>query len=73
MRSVLETMVHFGAPPRILLDGSPHLGTDNLVRMLKRFRAELLDLGAKIRWDSRFGYTYTRCTSPAGWGSDEHE
>lgn len=36
MREVLETLVEFGAPERILTDGSPHLGTDNLVRLLKR-------------------------------------
>ena len=53
VRSVLETLVHFGAPERILLDGSPHLGTDNLVKLLKNFRAELIELGASMRWDAR--------------------
>ena len=53
VRAVLETLVRFGAPARILLDGKPHLGTDNLVRLLKNFRGELLDLGVEIRWDSR--------------------
>ena len=33
VRTVLETLVRFGAPERILLDGKPHLGTDNLVRL----------------------------------------
>lgn len=32
VRRVLQTFVRFGAPERILLEGSPHLGTDNLVR-----------------------------------------
>ena len=49
MREVLETLVDFGAPSRILLDGKPHLGTDNLVRLLKNFRGELLSLGAEIK------------------------
>lgn len=53
MREVLETLVDFGAPSRILLDGKPHLGTDNLVRLLKNFRGELLSLGAEIKWDCR--------------------
>jgi len=53
VRTVLETLVTFGAPQRILLDGKPHLGTDNLVRLLKGFRAELLRLGADILWDAR--------------------
>ena len=40
---MLETLVRFGAPERILLDGKPHLGTDNLVRLLKNFRARLIE------------------------------
>ena len=53
VREVLETLVDFGAPSRILLDGKPHLGTDNLVRLLKNFRGELLSLGTTIKWDAR--------------------
>ena len=53
MRDVLETLVEFGAPARILTDGAPHLGTDNLVRLLKNFRGELLGRGVRVLWDSR--------------------
>ena len=53
VRHVLRTLVRFGAPERILLDGKPHLGTDNLVKLLKGFRAELQRLGAAFRWESR--------------------
>ena len=53
VRTVLQTLVRFGAPERILYDGKPHLGTDNLVRLLKRFREELISLGTMIQWDSR--------------------
>ncbi|KAL1522844.1 hypothetical protein AB1Y20_017812 [Prymnesium parvum] len=53
VRHVLETLVRFGAPARILVDGAPHLGTDNLVRLLKAFRRELQSLGACLRWDAR--------------------
>jgi uncharacterized FAD-dependent dehydrogenase len=53
VRAVLETFVRFGVPRRILYDGKPHLGTDALVRLLKRFREELLGLGAIVRFDSR--------------------
>ena len=42
---VLQVLVRMGAPPRILLDGKPHLGTDRLVRMLQQFRAQLKALG----------------------------
>ena len=32
VRRVLESLVAFGAPARILVDSKPHLGTDRLVR-----------------------------------------
>jgi len=32
VRYVLQTFVEYGAPEKILVDGSPHLGTDNLVK-----------------------------------------
>lgn len=42
---VLKTLVHFGAPPKILVDGKPHLGTDRLVPLLRNFRQHLKELG----------------------------
>jgi ribulose 1,5-bisphosphate synthetase/thiazole synthase len=53
VRKVLETLVHFGAPEKILVDGAPHLGTDNLVRLLRNMRNELRDLGAVVRFGAR--------------------
>eukprot|EP00898_Chlorokybus_atmophyticus_P003394 jgi/Chlat1/4055/Chrsp26S04108 len=51
VRHVLATLVRFGAPSRILVDGKPHLGTDRLVRLLKAFRRHLVeDLGATLRF-----------------------
>ena len=38
----------FGAPERILVDGSPHLGTDNLVKLLRNMRKELRALGGQV-------------------------
>ena len=32
VRYVLQTFVEYGAPEKILVDGAPHLGTDNLVK-----------------------------------------
>ena len=32
VRSVLDTLVEFGAPSRILVDSKPHLGTDRMVK-----------------------------------------
>lgn len=53
VRRVLETLVAMGAPARILTDGKPHLGTDRLVALLKRFRAALTDAGAEVRFGAR--------------------
>lgn len=41
----MRTLVQFGAPKQILIDGKPHLGTDRLVPLLRDFRQYLQDLG----------------------------
>lgn len=41
----MKTLVHFGAPEGILVDGKPHLGTDRLVPLLRNFRQHLQELG----------------------------
>ncbi len=53
VRTVLETFVKFGAPEKILVDGAPHLGTDNLVKMLRNMRAELRALGGKVLFGAK--------------------
>ena len=53
VRKVLQTFVQFGAPEEILVEGSPHLGTDNLVRLIKKMRQELRSLGGEIRFGAR--------------------
>jgi len=53
VRSVLETLVEYGAPEKILVDGAPHLGTDNLVRLLRNMRRDLRNLGGEIRFGAR--------------------
>jgi hypothetical protein len=45
---VMKTFVHFGAPPNILVDGKPHLGTDKLVPLLRNFRHHLRELGVSF-------------------------
>lgn len=54
-RFILETLAAHGAPPDILIDARPHVGTDRLFHVLRSLRAELLSLGADIR----FGHTVT--------------
>jgi uncharacterized FAD-dependent dehydrogenase len=53
VRFVLETLVKYGAPARILVEGSPHLGTDNLVRLLRNMREDLRALGGEIHFGCR--------------------
>ena len=53
VRFVLETLVKYGAPPRILVEGSPHLGTDNLVRLLRNMRADIQSLGGEFHFECR--------------------
>ena len=50
VRFVLETLVKYGAPKHILVEGAPHLGTDNLVRLLRNMRADLRSLGGEIHF-----------------------
>ncbi len=42
---VMKTLVHFGAPESILVDGKPHLGTDRLIPLLRNFRKHLQQIG----------------------------
>ena len=53
VRSVLETFVEYGAPPWILLDGAPHLGTDNLVRLLRNMRLDLRKQGGQVYFGTK--------------------
>mmetsp|Transcript_19156 Transcript_19156/g.40363 ORF Transcript_19156/g.40363 Transcript_19156/m.40363 type:complete len:789 (-) Transcript_19156:293-2659(-) len=50
VRFVLETLVKYGAPERILVEGAPHLGTDNLVRLLRNMRQDLISMGGEIHF-----------------------
>jgi uncharacterized FAD-dependent dehydrogenase len=53
VRHVLETFVKYGAPSKILVEGSPHLGTDNLVRLLRNMRHDLTAKGGEILFGAR--------------------
>ena len=53
VRFVLQTLVDYGAPQKIMVDGSPHLGTDNLVRLLRNMRKDIIDSGGDIRFGAK--------------------
>ena len=47
---VLEEFVRHGAPDEILYKAKPHIGTDNLVGMVKNFREDIIGMGSEIRF-----------------------
>ncbi len=47
-RFVLEEFVKAGAPEEILYLAKPHIGTDNLVRMVRNIRKEIISLGGEV-------------------------
>ncbi|KAK6944327.1 FAD-binding domain [Dillenia turbinata] len=51
--AVMKSLVHFGAPKNILIDGKPHLGTDRLVPLLRNFRHHLQGLGVTIKFGTK--------------------
>ncbi|XP_031481390.1 uncharacterized protein LOC116251329 isoform X2 [Nymphaea colorata] len=53
VQAVMKTLVQFGAPPNILVDGKPHLGTDRLIPLLRNFRQHLQNLGVDIMFGTR--------------------
>jgi uncharacterized FAD-dependent dehydrogenase len=54
-RRVLETFVELGAPPRILNEAHPHLGTDGARRIIARAFDLLGDLGVTVVFRTRAG------------------
>ncbi len=47
-REVLQTFVKFGAPKEILYLSKPHIGSDNLKKVVKNMRAYILQQGGKV-------------------------
>ena len=52
-RKVLTEFVKAGAPPEILTEAHPHIGTFRLVTMVERMRAGIEALGGEYRFQSR--------------------
>ncbi len=50
---ILETFVKHGAPEEILYTQNPHIGTDNLRKIVKSMRLEILKLGGEIRYQTK--------------------
>ncbi|UAK23970.1 NAD(P)/FAD-dependent oxidoreductase [Sphingomonas nostoxanthinifaciens] len=52
-RKVLTEFVKAGAPPEILTEAHPHIGTFRLVTMVERMRATIESLGGEYRFGTR--------------------
>lgn len=52
-REVLRIFVEAGAPPEILYDAKPHIGTDILVKVVENLRKQILAWGGEIRFETQ--------------------
>ncbi len=50
---VKRTMAEMGAPPDILVDAHPHIGTDRLRAVVVNLRNRLVEMGCEIRFGAR--------------------
>ncbi len=52
-RKVMQELVKAGAPPEILYEAHPHIGTFKLVRVVENLREQIIALGGEIRFEQR--------------------
>ena len=52
-KKVLEEFVRAGAPKEILYQARPHIGTDNLVKIVKNLRNTIISLGGQVRFETK--------------------
>ncbi len=49
-RFILQTFVECGAPPEILYQAKPHIGTDKLRSVVKKMRSRIIAWGGEVRF-----------------------
>ncbi|MDD5459197.1 MAG: hypothetical protein PHF37_07380 [Phycisphaerae bacterium] len=52
-RKVFEEFVRAGAPEEILYQAKPHIGTDNLVKIVKNLRNTIISSGGQVRFETK--------------------
>jgi uncharacterized FAD-dependent dehydrogenase len=52
-RKVMHEFVKAGAPPEILMEAHPHIGTFKLVKVVENLREQIIALGGEIRFEQR--------------------
>ena len=50
---IYEILVAHGAPPRILTDSHPHIGSNLLPNVIKALRASILNAGGEVRFQTK--------------------
>jgi len=50
---VLREFVDAGAPDEILYLSKPHIGTDNLIKMVRNIREKIISLGGEVYFDTK--------------------
>ncbi len=53
VRSILETLVQFGASEDILADAHPHIGTNKLPGIIEAMRNRIRAMGGEVHFDTR--------------------
>jgi uncharacterized FAD-dependent dehydrogenase len=66
VRKVLTEFVAAGAPAEILTLARPHIGTDNLIRVVQNLRQAILSLGGQVRFQTRLTGLHLRNGRIAG-------
>ena len=53
VQKVYDTFVRFGAPKEIAYESFPHVGTDNLKKIVKNIRKEIIRLGGEVHFNTK--------------------
>lgn len=53
LNAVLNTLVHFGADPDILVNSHPHIGTNKLPKIIEDMRDDIIRKGGEIHFNSK--------------------
>lgn len=53
-KKVLQEFVNFGAPEQILYLTKPHIGTDNLINIIKNIREYIISKGGQFLFNAKF-------------------
>ena len=52
-KNVLQEFYNFGAPKQILYMNKPHIGTDNLINIIKNMRNKIIELGGTFLFNEK--------------------